>query len=42
MNIVLGQDKFEFLGGTTTLLVDLASALLRLGHTIYYWSTDFR
>lgn len=41
MNIVLGQDKFEFLGGTTTLLADLASALLRLGHTVYYWSTDF-
>lgn len=41
MNIVLGQDKFEFLGGTTTLLVDLASALLRQGHTVYYWSTDF-
>lgn len=41
MNIVLGQDKFEFLGGTTTLLVDMASALLRQGHTVYYWSTDF-
>lgn len=40
MKIVLGQDKFEFLGGTTTLLVDLASALLRQGHTIYYWCTD--
>lgn len=41
MNIILGQDKFEFLGGTTTLLVDLAAALLRLGHKVYYWSTDF-
>ena len=40
-SIVLGQDKFEFLGGTTTLLVDLASALLRKGYTVYYWSTDF-
>lgn len=40
-SIVLGQDKFEFLGGTTTLLVDMASALLRQGHTVYYWSTDF-
>lgn len=39
--IVLGQDKFEFLGGTTTLLVDLASALLRQGYKVYYWSTDF-
>lgn len=40
-SIVLGQDKFEFLGGTTTLLVDMASALLRQGYTVYYWSTDF-
>ena len=39
-SIVLGQDKFEFLGGTTTLLVDMASALLRQGYTVYYWSTD--
>jgi hypothetical protein len=41
MNIVLAQDKFEFIGGTTTLLVDLASSLLRQGHKLYYWSTDF-
>ena len=40
-SIVLGQDKFEFLGGTTTLLVDMAAALLRQGYTVYYWSTDF-
>lgn len=41
-SIVLAQDKFEFIGGTTTLLVDMASALLRIGdYKIYYWSTDF-
>ena len=40
-SIVLAQDKFEFIGGTTTLLVDMASALLRIGdYKIYYWSTD--
>lgn len=39
-SIVLGQERFKYLGGTTTLLVDLASALLRLGYTVYYWSTD--
>ena len=39
-SIVLGQDKFKYLGGTTTLLVDLATALLRMGYTLYYWSTD--
>ena len=40
-SIVLAQDKFEFLGGTTTLLVDMASALLRIGgYDIYYWSED--
>ena len=40
-SIVLAQNKFEFLGGTTTLLVDMASALLRMGDfEIFYWSGD--
>lgn len=40
-SIVLAQNKFEFLGGTTTLLVDMASALLRMGDLeIFYWSCD--
>lgn len=40
-SIVLAQNKFEFLGGTTTLLVDMASVLLRMGgYDIYYWSED--
>ena len=39
--IVLGQDKFEFIGGTTTLLVDLSVSLVKQGYKVYYWSTDF-
>lgn len=40
-SIVLGQDKFEFIGGTTTLLVDLSVSLVKQGYKVYYWSTDF-
>lgn len=40
-SIVLGQDKFEFIGGTTTLLVDLSVSLIKQGYKVYYWSTDF-
>lgn len=41
MNVCLAQERFRFLGGTTTLLVDLASALLEMGAKVYFWSTDF-
>lgn len=40
-SIVLAQDKFEFIGGTTTLLVDLSVSLVKQGYKVYYWSTDF-
>ena len=40
-SIVLGQDKFEFIGGTTTLIVDLSVSLVKQGYKVYYWSTDF-
>lgn len=40
-SIVLGQDKFEFIGGTTTLLADLSVSLVKQGYKVYYWSTDF-